>query len=204
VGLVARREGAASAADRWSAYSCAARLNAAAHPGGRIVSRVRFLPLVVGALIVALIVPAGAAAKPPTQTPVTVPITGTTATGAPVTGTFEITRFATQGGGIVALGTFTGTAGTATGSQAMALPVTVLQATCEILRLELGPLHLDLLGLVVDLNRVVLVITAESGPGNLLGNLLCAIAGLLDPGPGGPLSTIVGLLNRILMILQSI
>ncbi len=25
-------------------------------------------------------------------------------------------------------------------------------------------------------------ITAEAGPGNLLGNLLCAIAGLLDPG----------------------
>ena len=58
----------------------------------------------------------------------------------------------------------------------------IAQSTCEILRLVLGPLHLDLLGLQVDLNRVVLVITAEQGPGNLLGNLLCALAGLLDGG----------------------
>jgi hypothetical protein len=162
----------------------------------------RLLPLVLGALIVALILPAGAAAKPPTQSPVTVPITGTTSTGAPVAGTFEITRFATQNGGIVALGTFTGTAGTVTGSQAITLPVTVT-ATCDILHLELGPLDLDLLGLVVHLDKVVLDIDAQSGPGNLLGNLLCAIAGLLDPGPG-PLAGIVALLNQILAILQSI
>ena len=51
---------------------------------------------------------------------------------------------------------------------------------CPILHLELGPLDLNLLGLRVQLNQVVLDITAERGPGNLLGNLLCAIAGLLD------------------------
>lgn len=64
----------------------------------------------------------------------------------------------------------------------------------------LGPLHLDLLGLVTDLNQVNLTITAEQGPGNLLGNLLCAVAGLLD-GPdvgGGILNGIAALLNRIL------
>ncbi len=42
-----------------------------------------------------------------------------------------------------------------------------------ILNLALGPLDLNLLGLVVHLNQVVLNITAEGGPGNLLGNL-CA------------------------------
>lgn len=52
--------------------------------------------------------------------------------------------------------------------------------TCPILHLELGPLDLNLLGLRVQLNQVVLDITAIPGPGNLLGNLLCAIAGLLD------------------------
>lgn len=59
-------------------------------------------------------------------------------------------------------------------------PRAVAAAVCPILNLTLGPLHLDLLGLVVDLNRVHLTITAQSGPGNLLGNLLCDIAGLLD------------------------
>ncbi len=75
-----------------------------------------------------------------------------------------------------------------------------LAATCEILSLTLGPLDLDLLGLVVHLDQVVLDIDAESGPGNLLGNLLCAVAGLLDGG--GPLSgllnQLIGVLNRIL------
>lgn len=51
---------------------------------------------------------------------------------------------------------------------------------CPILHLELGPLDLNLLGLRVQLNQVVLDITAIPGPGNLLGNLLCAVAGLLD------------------------
>ena len=57
--------------------------------------------------------------------------------------------------------------------------------TCTILDLTLGPLHLNLLGLVVDLNQVHLLITAVQGPGNLLGNLLCAIANLLNPSGTG-------------------
>jgi hypothetical protein len=79
----------------------------------------------------------------------------------------------------------------------------ILQATCEILRLELGPLHLDVLGLQVDLNEVILVITAEEGPGNLLGNLLCAIAGLLDEGLnlGAIVDEVADLLNDIFRLL---
>jgi hypothetical protein len=167
----------------------------------------RFLPLLLGALLLTLVLPGAAAAKPPTSTPVTVPITGTPVGGGTVAGTFEITRFARQDGGLVALGTFTGTvtnaAGVATtGSQNLALPVAVT-GTCEILHLTLGPLDLDLLGLVVHLDQVVLTIDAQSGPGNLLGNLLCAVAGLLDPGPG-PLGAIAALLNQILGILQGL
>ena len=67
------------------------------------------------------------------------------------------------------------------------------ETTCEILHLDLGPLSLDLLGLQIDLSRVVLDITAQAGAGNLLGNLLCAVAGLLD-NPGG----LARLLNQIL------
>jgi hypothetical protein len=75
-----------------------------------------------------------------------------------------------------------------------------IAATCRILDLVLGPLDLDLLGLQVHLNRVVLNIVAESGPGNLLGNLLCAVAGLLDGTPAlqDVLDAIVDLLNGIL------
>ncbi|MFA9431984.1 hypothetical protein [Egicoccus sp. AB-alg2] len=66
------------------------------------------------------------------------------------------------------------------------------QDVCPILDLTLGPLDLDLLGLRVQLSQIDLDITAEPGPGNLLGNLLCAIAGLLD---GVDLS---GILNDLL------
>jgi len=82
---------------------------------------------------------------------------------------------------------------------AMATGVTA--ASCDILNLVLGPLDLDLLGLQVHLNQVVLDIVAASGAGNLLGNLLCAVAGLLD---GGPLGQIAGLLNQILGILNGL
>jgi hypothetical protein len=47
----------------------------------------------------------------------------------------------------------------------------VTQATCDILHLDLGPLAIDLLGLQIDLSRVVLDVVAEAGAGNLLGNL---------------------------------
>ena len=56
------------------------------------------------------------------------------------------------------------------------------QGTCQILDLILGPLHLDLLGLVVDLygrtkaDPVRVSITGEPGHG-LLGDLLCSLAG---------------------------
>jgi len=78
----------------------------------------------------------------------------------------------------------------------------VPDATCPILHLDLGPMHLDLLGLHVDLSEIVLDISAESGGGNLLGNLLCAITHLLD-GPGS-LADIADLLNRILQAIGSV
>jgi hypothetical protein len=93
-------------------------------------------------------------------------------------------------------GTFTdATTGTATNFEA---PLLDASGTCQILHLELGPLDLDVLGLVVHLDRVVLDITAQSGSGNLLGNLLCAVAGLLDNNPlDAILAELTGLLNNI-------
>jgi len=68
------------------------------------------------------------------------------------------------------------------GRAAQALPA----GTCSILDLVLGPLHLDLLGLVVDLNRVHLSITANPA-GGILGQLLCGVANTRPPAtPGVP------------------
>ena len=71
-----------------------------------------------------------------------------------------------------------------------------------MLNLVLGPLDLNLLGLEVHLKQVVLDIVAQSGAGNLLGNLLCAVAGLLDGGLGGVLDQVAALLNQILGALR--
>jgi hypothetical protein len=73
------------------------------------------------------------------------------------------------------------------------------QASCQILRLSIGAIDLNLLGLTVHLDPVLLVITAVPGPGNLLGNLLCAIANLLNGT--GTLAQIVILLNQLLALL---
>ena len=49
------------------------------------------------------------------------------------------------------------------------------------LKPEADAVGLDLLGLVVRTNRINVRIDAVPGQGNLLGNLLCAITGILDP-----------------------
>jgi len=64
--------------------------------------------------------------------------------------------------------------------------------TTDILNLSVGPLDLNLLGLEVALDNcndgpVTVDITAESGPGKLLGNLLGGLAHLLD-GPANGLA----------------
>src|SRR6478609_2975815 len=163
------------------------------------------------AVMTALLLGAGlastAAAAPPSQQAVPVPITGTVAGTEQqlFSGTLNVQRFATQNGELTAVGTLVGTlTDPVTGAQspidtAVSAPVAVAQSSCQILDLVLGPLDLDLLGLQVHLDTVHLNITAQSGPGNLLGNLLCAVTHLLD-GPAS-LNAIVALLNRLLGIL---
>jgi len=64
-------------------------------------------------------------------------------------------------------------------------------STTNILHLSVGPLHLNLLGLDVNLDNcsggpVTVDINAVSGPGNLLGNLLSGVAHLADHNPNIP------------------
>jgi hypothetical protein len=80
--------------------------------------------------------------------------------------------------------------------------------TTSILHLELGPVNLDLLGLVVHLDDcddgpVTVDITAESGPGKLLGNLLGGLAHLLDSNANtnallNKIDKIAGVISRLL------
>jgi hypothetical protein len=77
-------------------------------------------------------------------------------------------------------------------------------SNCEILKLVLAPLDLNLLGLHVHLDKVVLHIWATSGSGQLLGNLLCAVAHLLDGSQlANQLNQVAALLNSILAILNA-
>jgi hypothetical protein len=124
-------------------------------------------------------------------------------------GTFTPSKFSVVNGVLEATGVVKGTMTDANGSslgtvnQTATMPVDRTAAPdaagCGILNLTLGPLNLNLLGLVVTLNQVHLTITAVPGVGNLLGNLLCAVTNLLNGT--GSLSAISVLLNAILALL---
>jgi len=133
--------------------------------------------------------------------------------GAVFNGTFTLRRFVPTATGVAAVGTLAGVltpvGGTPTAifqnvvvpaavtqAPAIAQAPTIAQAACAVLHLNLAPLALDLLGVQVDLSSVVVDIGAQPGAGNLLGNLLCSVTGLLD-SPGG----LARLLNQVLGIL---
>lgn len=153
--------------------------------------------------------PTAKAAVPSVTAVPSTPITGTfTDPAAGVghfVGSFTPTSFSGQTGNLLATGNLTGTLTNSSGAtigtvtRTVSMPVTVAQASCRVLDLTLGPLHLDLLGLVVDLNQVHLTINAVPGPGNLLGNLLCAITHLLDGNPTA--GSLAALLNSLLALL---
>jgi len=163
------------------------------------------------AITAALMMPVTASAQnnPVQKATSSVVVTGTTTTGAVFNGILKVTSVAADSvtGALTAAGTLTGTLTSATGSvlgtvtnmAVSGIPLTGVSGSCTILTLTLGPLDLNLLGLMVHLNQVVLNITAQPGPGNLLGNLLCSVANLLNGGNlSGTLTQLVSLLNQIL------
>jgi len=100
----------------------------------------------------------------------------------------SVTNVVNQAGQLVAEGLL--------GSTPFSAPLTVgarpnaADPTCPILDLTLGPIDLNLLGLEVKTSPICLSITAVPGSGNLLGNLLCGVANLLNGGT--PLGDILG------------
>ncbi len=69
--------------------------------------------------------------------------------------------------------------------------------SCQILTLVTGAIHLNLLGLVVNIAPLDIHVNALPD-GGLLGSLLCAIAHLLGPGPFGPLLKDLTHVNQLL------
>lgn len=138
-----------------------------------------------------------------------IPVTGKAKNGKAFSGHFTVSRFVTKAGKTYALGTLTGKLGRRSVDKQVEFPAALpgsgsssplatspVTGTCPILNLTLGPLNLNLLGLTVHLNQVVLNITAVPGPGNLLGNLLCSVANLLNSGSVLS-SDLSGLLNIV-------
>ena len=184
------------------------------------------LVILVGSLLASSATPALAQINP-ARNRLDVPVSGVVQNVGTIAGTFKISRFAIQSGALVAHGLLNATVTDSTGAVVKTIVTNAVwpvanagsgtagadaawscdtaaetQQACDILNLVLGPLHLDLLGLVVDLNQVILNITAQPGAGNLLGNLLCAITGLLDGGSLG--LQLVNLLNQLVGLLGAL
>lgn len=163
---------------------------------------------------------AGTVAKNPAGK-LTSTITGKTSGGGTLGGTFTPLKFKAKDGVTMVKGVVDGVITGADGTKSTFTAIRSLEvrkingqklagaaitaeglAACDILNLVLGPLDLNVLGLEVHLKQVVLDIIAVPGPGQLLGNLLCAVAGLLDGGVlSGLLGQLVGILNDILAAL---
>jgi hypothetical protein len=132
----------------------------------------------------------------------TIPFTTTgTSNGAmvDVAGTFTITQFGTTTNGqLAAQGTLATTIrdivglrsvvtqlvvpATAMGGAAGSPGVITQQVPCGLLHVELAPLNLEAQGLMLNLNRLGLDISAAPGQASVAGNLLCSIAGLMNGG----------------------
>ena len=138
--------------------------------------------------------------------PLNLPVTSGGQTGT-FTGTLQITRLAlNQAHQLVASGLLSGTSTTGqsvTNKRVANIPVTVDPSACTILHLDLGPIFLNLLGLQLTTNEIVIDLSAVPGQGNLLGNLLCAVANLLNQNPLN-LGAINNLLQQINAILAGL
>src|SRR5215217_1791643 len=176
-------------------------------------SRTLFLAAVT-ALAVMLIGGAGSAAAQTAPLTKTVAMTGKAKNGKKFTGTYTIDRFARRGGKQYAVGTLKGRLkGRRVKRENVRIPVSLARPAqgaqipptpnaCQILNLTLQPIDLNLLGLRLRTSRIDLRVEGVPGAGNLLGNLLCGILGILDPDalPTTPLGQLTQILNALLAL----
>ena len=174
------------------------------------------LAAAVAALAVMLIGGAGPAAAQTSTTPLTktVKMTGTAKNGKKFKGTYTIKRFTHRGSKLYAVGTLKGrlkgrrvTKNNVRIPASLARPASAAQIpptpnACQILNLTLQPIDLNLLGLRLRTSRIDLRLEGVPGAGNLLGNLLCGITGILDPQAAAPAtpSVLTQVLNALLAL----
>jgi len=123
--------------------------------------------------------------------------------GQTFSGLLDIEGFDVIDGQIMAIGTLIGSLLDSNGivvvgqvDQFVQVPVTILQAACESLSLQLGPI-LDALGPILEMSPIPIQLTSGRD-GDPISQLLCIIASSL-PGllESGDLGSIVDLLNQI-------
>ena len=173
----------------------------------------------VAAFALLLVGGAGSAAAQTQGTPFTkvVKMTATAKNGKKFRGTYTISRFTQSGGKVFAVGKLKGKLkGRTVRKSNVRIPVTLQRhqaagasqlpdptpGACQILDLVLQPIDLNLLGLHLATSRIELLLEAIPGAGNLLGNLLCAITGILDPQAATPAtpSVLTQVLNALLAL----
>ena len=183
------------------------------------------------AVLMVCAVSLGVAGTASAQTPASTPLTKKVALKGTkgFKGTYTIERFTTRNGKMVAVGNVRGTmrkggktkrvskngvimpasvvgAGPAdlpgAAKAAQQPPLPDIPNSCQVLNLTLGPINLNLLGLVVRTNQIQVRIDAVPGAGNLLGNLLCSVTNLLNPT--GALGQLTGALNQLTAALNAL
>jgi len=144
----------------------------------------------------------------------TVNVTGMSKSGKKFSGKYTINRFIAKGSKTYSVGTLTGRlAGKKVTKHGVKMPVALTPAAqsaqlppipgaCTILNLTIQPINLNLLGLSVRTSQIDLRIDAVPGAGNLLGNLLCGITNILNPGTANA-GQLAGILNALLALLNA-
>jgi hypothetical protein len=141
-----------------------------------------------------------------------VPITGKATNGKKLRGTFTIDRFVRRHNAVYAVGKLKGRFMHRTVKRHVRIPVSLPSAqsaqipptpnACQILNLTLQPIDLNVLGLRVRTSRIDLRVEGVPGAGQLVGNLLCGVLGLLDPNAlaSTPLGQLAQILNSLLAL----
>ncbi len=174
----------------------------------------------IALLLVASATEAASKRNGPKRSPLEVPIAGAVAGGGTFEGTLSLKEFVARDGQVFALGMIRGTATSAAGVPLgtalvgeVALPVqvgpagaarqaaegVVIQQTCQVLDLELGPFTFDVLGVQVTTLPVGINLTADATGTNVLGHLICTILETVNNVLG-----LVDLLNALLGLLTGL
>ncbi|HXF62741.1 MAG TPA: hypothetical protein VNK95_14050 [Caldilineaceae bacterium] len=114
-------------------------------------------------------------------------------------GGLEITDFMVQDGQLIANGLFTVTDFEGNNQTLpVSLPVKGMTAdeTCQVLTLALGPLNLDVLGILINADEVQLQVVANPEKG-FFGELLCGIA---DAYNTANLELVAAMLNEVIQM----